>query len=65
VIDLVLSLFGPKRVFWGSALTRAPAAYRDYRASLQVFLDGIEHLPESLQRSIMGNALREWFGWRS
>jgi L-fuconolactonase len=65
VIDLVLSLFGPKRVFWGSDLTQAPAAYRDYRASLQVFLDGIEHLPESLQRSIMGDALREWFDWRS
>lgn len=65
VIDLVLSLFGPARVFWGSDMTQAPAAYRNYRASLQVFLDGIEHLPESLQRLIMGDALREWFGWRS
>lgn len=63
VIDLCLSMFGPELVFWGSDMTRSPAAHRDYRATLRVFLAGLAHLPEAEVRLIMGGALREWFDW--
>jgi predicted TIM-barrel fold metal-dependent hydrolase len=63
VVDLGLSMFGPARVFWGSDLTRSPAAHGDYGATLRVFLAGLAHLPEAEARSIMGGGLREWFDW--
>jgi L-fuconolactonase len=65
VVDLSLSLFGPERVFWGSDLTRSPAAHGDYGATLRVFLAGLAHLPAAEVRLIMGGALREWFDWTS
>lgn len=63
VIDLVISMFGPERAFWGSDLTRSPAPHDDYAESVRVFLEGTAHLPLDQRQLIMGGALREWFGW--
>jgi predicted TIM-barrel fold metal-dependent hydrolase len=61
VVDLLMSWFGPSRIFWGSDFTRSKTG--GYGDTLDVFLAGISHLPAAEQRLIMGGALREWFNW--
>jgi predicted TIM-barrel fold metal-dependent hydrolase len=52
--------FGPKRVFWGSDLTKLPCSYR---ACVTMFTEDIDWLSADDLRSIMGAALCEWLGW--
>jgi predicted TIM-barrel fold metal-dependent hydrolase len=52
--------FGPKRMFWGTDLTRMPCTYFE---CIHMFTD---HLPwlrgENLER-VMGRGVCEWLGW--
>lgn len=60
VIRRVVDAFGPKRVFWGSDLTRLPCSYRE---CIAFFTEGLDFLTSADTDWIMGRALGEWFGW--
>lgn len=57
----LLDAFGPKRMFWGTDLTRMPCTYYE---CIHLFT---EHLPwlkgEDLEW-VMGRAVCDWLGWR-
>lgn len=53
--------FGPKRVFWGSDLTKLPCSYTQ---SVTMFTEEMSWLsPEDLAW-VMGRGLCEWLGWK-
>jgi predicted TIM-barrel fold metal-dependent hydrolase len=52
--------FGPRRVFWGSDLTRLPCSYRQ---SLDLFAEALDFLSGEDRDWILGDALAEWLGW--
>jgi predicted TIM-barrel fold metal-dependent hydrolase len=56
----VIEAFGPKRVFWGSDMTRLPCTYDEYR---RLFTEELDFLTEEDKRWIMGQAVSEWLGW--
>jgi predicted TIM-barrel fold metal-dependent hydrolase len=59
-IKALVDAFGPKRVFWGTDLTRMPCTYYE---CIHLFT---EHLPwlkgEDLD-DVMGRGVCEWLGW--
>jgi L-fuconolactonase len=52
--------YGPKRLFWGSDLTRLPCSYR---VCINLFAEELRWLTVSDLEWIMGRALCEWLGW--
>jgi predicted TIM-barrel fold metal-dependent hydrolase len=52
--------FGPKRLFWGTDLSRSPIAYRQH---VTMFIDEIPWLSASDKEWIMGRGVCEWIGW--
>jgi hypothetical protein len=52
--------FGPKRLFWGTDLSRSPIPYRQH---VTMFTDEIPWLSESDKEWIMGRGVCEWIGW--
>jgi len=52
--------FGPRRIFWGSDLTRLPCPYRQ---AVALFTEEIEWLSGEDKAWIMGRGLCEWIGW--
>lgn len=58
----VYDAFGPRRIFWGSDLTRLPCSYRQ---AVAMFTEEISWLSEEDKEWIMGRALCEWLGWRA
>ena len=52
--------FGPKRMFWGSDLTKLPCSYRE---CVTMFTDEIDWLSADDLRLVMGDALCEWLRW--
>ena len=58
----VYDAFGPKRMFWGSDLSRLPCTYRQ---SLTYITDEIPWLTAQDQEWIVGRGLCEWVGWKS
>lgn len=59
-IRRVCDAFGPKRVFWGSDLSRLPCTYRQ---SVTMFTEEMPWLSERDKEWIMGRGLCEWLGW--
>src|SRR2546430_671670 len=61
-IKKLVDSFGPRRTFWGTALTRMPCSYREcvdlFTKEQQSWLKG-----EDLEW-VMGRAVCEWLGWR-
>ncbi len=59
-IRQLVDAFGPRRVFWGTDLTRMPCTYYE---CIRLFT---EHLPwlkgEDLEW-VMGRGVCEWLGW--
>lgn len=53
--------FGPRRMFWGSDLSRLPCTYRQ---SVTMFTEEMPWLPARDLAWIMGRGLCEWIGWR-
>ncbi len=53
--------FGPRRVFWGTDLTRLPCTYRQ---AITMFTEELPWLTEDEKEWIMGRGLCEWLGWR-
>jgi L-fuconolactonase len=52
--------FGPRRMFWGSDLSRLPCSYRE---GVTMFTEEMPWLPARDLEFIMGRALCEWLGW--
>jgi L-fuconolactonase len=60
-IRQVYDAFGPKRMFWGSDLSRLPCTYRE---SLTYMSEEIPWLSASDKEWILGRGVMEWLGWK-
>lgn len=60
-IRRVYDAFGPKRMFWGSDLSRLPCSYRQ---SLTYMSEEISWLSAEDREWILGRGLCEWLGWK-
>ena len=60
-IRRVYDAFGPKRMFWGTDLTRLPCSYRE---AITMFTEEIPWLTAEDKEWIMGRGLTEWLDWR-
>ena len=59
-IRRVYDAFGPKRMFWGSDITRMPVTYRQM---VTMFTEEIPWLTSEDQEWIMGRGISEWLRW--
>lgn len=59
-IRQVFDAFGPRRMFWGTDLTRLPCSYRQ---AVTLFTEELPWLAASDQDLVMGRGLCEWLGW--
>lgn len=57
----VYDAFGPRRVFWGTDLTRLPCSYRE---AVSMVAEEISWLTAEDKEWIMGRGLSEWLGWK-
>jgi predicted TIM-barrel fold metal-dependent hydrolase len=60
-IRRVYDTFGPKRMFWGSDLSRLPCSYGQ---SLTYMSEEIPWLSAGDKEWILGRGLCEWLGWK-
>jgi predicted TIM-barrel fold metal-dependent hydrolase len=60
-IRRVFDAFGPKRMFWGSDLSRLPCTYRQ---GVTMFTEEIPWLTAEDKEWIMGRGVCEWLGWK-
>lgn len=59
-IRRVFDAFGPRRMFWGTDLTRLPCSYRQ---AVTLFTEELPWLAASDQELVMGRGLSEWLSW--
>lgn len=59
-IRKVVDAFGPRRVFWGSDLTRLPCSYEEAR---RLFTEELDFLSSEDLAWVMGRGVSEWIGW--
>lgn len=59
-IRRVVEAFGPRRVFWGTDLSRLPCSYRQ---AVTLFTEELDFLSSEDKEWIMGRGLAEWLGW--
>ena len=52
--------FGPRRLFWGTDISRSPVPYRNH---VKLFMEELPWLSESDKEWIMGRGVCEWLGW--
>jgi predicted TIM-barrel fold metal-dependent hydrolase len=53
--------FGPKRMFWGTDITRMPCSWRQ---CVTAFTEETPWLPAADKELIMGGAICDWLGWK-
>lgn len=58
----VYDAFGPKRMFWGSDLSRLPCTYRQ---GVTLFTEELPWLTANDKEWIMGRGVCEWLGWKA
>jgi predicted TIM-barrel fold metal-dependent hydrolase len=56
----VYDAFGPKRMFWGTDITRMPCSWRQ---CVTLFTEELPWLSGRDQELVMGRALCDWIGW--
>ena len=56
----IFDAFGPKRMFWGTDITRMPCSYRQ---CVTFFTEELPWLRGSDLEDVMGRSLCEWIGW--
>jgi L-fuconolactonase len=61
-LEKVVEAFGPRRVFWGSDLTRLPCTYSE---CVRLFTEEMPFLDEEDLAWIMGRGVMEWLGWKA
>jgi L-fuconolactonase len=59
-IRQVFDAFGPRRLFWGTDLTRLPCSYRQ---AITFFTEELPFLSEADKEWVMGRGVCEWLGW--
>lgn len=59
-IERTCEAFGPRRMFWGSDLSRLPCTYRQ---CITLFTEELEWLSKEDLQWIMGRGLNEYLGW--
>jgi predicted TIM-barrel fold metal-dependent hydrolase len=57
----IYDAFGPRRMFWGTDITRMPCTWRE---CVTAFTDHQPWLPESDKPLVMGRAMADWIGWK-
>jgi predicted TIM-barrel fold metal-dependent hydrolase len=57
----VFDAFGPKRLFWGTDLSRLPCTYRE---GVTMFTEEMPWLSAGDREWIMGRGVCEWLGWK-
>ena len=62
VLRKVYDAFGPKRMFWGSDVSRLPCTYRE---GVTYMSEEIPWLSASDKEWIMGRGVCEWLGWKT
>jgi L-fuconolactonase len=60
-VKRVYDAFGPKRIFWGSDLSRLPCTYRQ---GVTMFTQEMPFLSADDLEWIMGRGVCEWLGWK-
>lgn len=58
----VYDAFGPRRMFWGSDISRMPCTYRQ---AVSMFTEEIPWFTVEDKEWIMGRGLCEWMGWKT
>lgn len=58
----VVEAFGPRRVFWGTDLSRLPCTYRQ---AVTLFTEELSFLSDTDREWIMGYGVAEWLQWNS
>ena len=56
----VYDAFGPKRMFWGSDISRLPCTYRQ---CVTLFTEELPWLKGQDLEKVMGRSLAKWIGW--
>jgi predicted TIM-barrel fold metal-dependent hydrolase len=59
-IQRLVEAFGPRRVFWGTDLTRMPCSYRE---CIDLFTKELPWLKGEDLEWVMGRGVCEWLGW--
>jgi predicted TIM-barrel fold metal-dependent hydrolase len=59
-IRQVFDAFGPRRMFWGTDLTRLPCSYRQ---AVTMFTEELPWLAGADLEWVMGRGVCEWLGW--
>jgi predicted TIM-barrel fold metal-dependent hydrolase len=59
-IRRVVDAYGPRRVFWGTDLSRLACAYRQ---AVTFFTEELDFLSDDDKEWIMGRGIAEWLGW--
>jgi predicted TIM-barrel fold metal-dependent hydrolase len=59
-LQRIFDAFGPKRMFWGTDITRMPCSYR---RCVTFFTEELPWLKGSDLEDVMGRGLCEWIGW--
>ena len=59
-IRQVFDAFGPRRMFWGTDLTRLPCSYRQ---AVTLFTEELPWLSAEDQELVMGRGICDWLGW--
>jgi len=59
-IHQVFDAFGPKRMFWGTDLTRLPCSYRQ---AVTMFTEELPWLAGTDLEGVMGRGVCDWLGW--
>jgi len=57
---IMYDAFGPRRLFWGTDITKMPCSWRQCVTHFQA----IDWIPEADKKLIMGDAICEWIGWQ-
>ena len=57
----VYDVFGAKRMFWGTDLSRSPYSYKQ---NITMFTEEIPWLSDDDKNSIMGQGICDWIGWK-
>jgi predicted TIM-barrel fold metal-dependent hydrolase len=57
----IYDAFGPRRMFWGTDITRMPCSWKQ---CVTHFTEDLTWLPEPDKELIMGRAMCDWIGWK-
>jgi hypothetical protein len=59
-IRILVDAFGPRRIFWGTDLTRMPCTYYE---CITFFTEHLPWLQGEDLAWVMGRGVCEWLGW--